>query len=46
MTDLQTFRLPASVERTDADLALAGRMVRAWQADGIFQIATDPAQNR
>jgi 2-oxoglutarate dioxygenase / 2-oxoglutarate/L-arginine monooxygenase/decarboxylase len=46
MTDLQTFQLPASVEGTDADHALAGRMIRAWQADGIFQIATDPAQNR
>jgi isopenicillin N synthase-like dioxygenase len=46
MTDLQTFHLPASVDGTDADRALAGRMIRAWQVDGIFQIATDPAQDR
>jgi isopenicillin N synthase-like dioxygenase len=46
MTDVQTFRLPESVDGTEADLALAGRMMRAWRVDGIFQVATDPAQDR
>jgi len=46
VTELQTFDLPESVDGTDADVALAGRMIRAWQADGIFQVATDPEQSR
>jgi isopenicillin N synthase-like dioxygenase len=46
VTGLRTFELPGSVDGTDADVALARRMMRAWQADGIFQVATDPDQNR
>ncbi len=46
MTELQTFELPEAVDGTEADVALAGRMMRAWRQDGIFQIATDPEQNR
>jgi 2-oxoglutarate dioxygenase / 2-oxoglutarate/L-arginine monooxygenase/decarboxylase len=46
MTELQTFRLPGAVEGTESDIDLARAMIRAWQADGIFQVATDPAQDR
>jgi isopenicillin N synthase-like dioxygenase len=46
MTKLQTFRLPASVEGTEFDVELAREMIRAWRADGIFQVATDPLQDR
>jgi len=46
MTDLQTFQLPESVDGNVADIYLAHRMIRAWQADGIFQVATNPDQNR
>jgi 2-oxoglutarate dioxygenase / 2-oxoglutarate/L-arginine monooxygenase/decarboxylase len=46
MTELQTFHLPESVDGTVADVYLAHRMIRAWQADGIFQVATNPDQNR
>ncbi len=42
MTQLQTFHLTG----TDADFELARDMINAWQADGIFQIATTPTQNR
>jgi isopenicillin N synthase-like dioxygenase len=44
MTELRTFRLPDSVDGTDSDVALGHEMVRAWQADGIFQISTDSIQ--
>jgi hypothetical protein len=37
MTQLQTFHLPAD---PNSDLQLASDMIKAWQADGIFQIAT------
>jgi isopenicillin N synthase-like dioxygenase len=46
VSELQTFHLPESVNRTDANLALARDMIRAWQADGIFQVSTNPAQDR
>ncbi len=46
MTSLQTFRLPDTVTGTEADLRLAQELIRAWQTDGIFQVATDPAQDR
>jgi len=46
MTTLQTFELPATVTGTQADRELARELIRAWQADGIFQIATNEAQSR
>src|SRR6266536_712582 len=46
MTTLQTFQLPDTVSGTDSDLGLGHDLVRAWQTDGIFQVATDPAQDR
>jgi isopenicillin N synthase-like dioxygenase len=43
VTELRTFELPLSVRRTEADARLADEMIRAWQTDGIFQVAmTDP----
>jgi 2-oxoglutarate dioxygenase / 2-oxoglutarate/L-arginine monooxygenase/decarboxylase len=42
MTDLQTFRLPSSVEGTEADRALGRTLIAAWQTDGIFQIHATP----
>jgi isopenicillin N synthase-like dioxygenase len=46
MTVLQTFRLPEAVTGTESDVCLGHDLVRAWQADGILQVATDPAQDR
>jgi len=46
MTTLQTFHLPDAVDGTDSDKKLAHDMLGAWQADGIFQVATDPFQGR
>jgi isopenicillin N synthase-like dioxygenase len=46
MTELRTFQLPDAVRGNSADVDLAHAMVQAWQADGIFQIATDPSQGR
>jgi isopenicillin N synthase-like dioxygenase len=46
MTDLRTFRLPASVSGNESDGALGRNMIDAWQAHGIFQIATEPDQDR
>jgi isopenicillin N synthase-like dioxygenase len=46
VTALQTFRLPGTVRGTESDLRLAHDLVRAWQTDGIFQVATDPGQDR
>ncbi len=40
---MRTFHLPPIV--TESDRSLAQEMVAAWQADGIFQIATDPVQD-
>jgi 2-oxoglutarate dioxygenase / 2-oxoglutarate/L-arginine monooxygenase/decarboxylase len=45
VTALQTFRLPDTVSGTESDIRLAHDLVRAWQTDGIFQVATDPAQD-
>jgi isopenicillin N synthase-like dioxygenase len=45
-TTLQTFRLPDMVSGTESDVRLGHDLVRAWQNDGIFQVATDPAQDR
>lgn len=46
MTTLQTFRLPDTVSGTESDIRLARELIRAWQTDGIFQVATDPSQDR
>lgn len=46
MTTLQTFRLPGMVSGTESDIRLGHDLVRAWQTDGIFQVATDPAEDR
>ncbi|WP_117210048.1 isopenicillin N synthase family dioxygenase [Allorhizocola rhizosphaerae] len=41
---MRTFHLPTTV--TGSHVSLAQEMMAAWQADGIFQIATDPVQDR
>jgi isopenicillin N synthase-like dioxygenase len=46
MSTLRTFTLPESVEATALDRGLGRAMVRAWQDDGIFQVATTPEQGR
>ncbi|HEU4426831.1 MAG TPA: 2OG-Fe(II) oxygenase family protein [Pilimelia sp.] len=46
MTDLQTFHLPDAVTGTANDASLGRDMIRAWQTDGIFQVAATPAQSR
>jgi 2-oxoglutarate dioxygenase / 2-oxoglutarate/L-arginine monooxygenase/decarboxylase len=46
VTTLQTFRLPDTVSGTESDLHLGHNLVDAWQTDGIFQVATDPAGDR
>ena len=46
VTALKTFRLPDTVSGTESDVRLAHDLVGAWQTDGIFQVATDPAQDR
>jgi isopenicillin N synthase-like dioxygenase len=45
MTVLQTFELPAQVTGTATDVTLGQELIRAWRADGIFQIATDDKQD-
>ncbi|MFI5865100.1 2-oxoglutarate and iron-dependent oxygenase domain-containing protein [Streptomyces sp. NPDC051546] len=44
MGELATFRVPARITGTTADIMLGGAMVRAWQRDGIFQVAADGRQ--
>jgi isopenicillin N synthase-like dioxygenase len=46
MSHLRTFHVPESITAAPSDIALAGQMIEAWQADGIFQIATNPAQEQ
>jgi 2-oxoglutarate dioxygenase / 2-oxoglutarate/L-arginine monooxygenase/decarboxylase len=46
VTNLQTFRLPDTVNGTESDTRLGHDLIRAWQTDGIFQVATDPVQDR
>jgi isopenicillin N synthase-like dioxygenase len=46
VSDLRTFHVPESVTGVPSDVVLAGQMIEAWQADGIFQIATTPAQDQ
>jgi isopenicillin N synthase-like dioxygenase len=45
MTDLQTFHLPSSVSGTDSDVQLGRALIRAWQTDGILQVATTAQQD-
>ncbi|MCM1966004.1 2-oxoglutarate and iron-dependent oxygenase domain-containing protein [Streptomyces sp. G1] len=45
MGELATFRVPARITGTTADIMLGGAMVRAWQRDGIFQVAADGRQD-
>ena len=45
-TDLRTFRLPPTVVGDASDIDLGRDMVRAWEVDGIFQIAAEPDQER
>ncbi|GII82200.1 1-aminocyclopropane-1-carboxylate deaminase [Sphaerisporangium siamense] len=45
MTQLRTFTVPASVTGQDSDARLAKDMIRAWQEDGVFQVATRPRQD-
>lgn len=44
MGELATFRVPRRIAGTRADGLLGGAMVRAWQRDGIFQVAADAGQ--
>jgi 2-oxoglutarate dioxygenase / 2-oxoglutarate/L-arginine monooxygenase/decarboxylase len=46
LSTLQTFCLPESISRTESNIALARDMIRAWRADGIFQVRTTPVQDR
>lgn len=46
MPDLQTFCLPEAITGDRADIDLADRMINAWRTDGIFQVATNEAQDR
>jgi 2-oxoglutarate dioxygenase / 2-oxoglutarate/L-arginine monooxygenase/decarboxylase len=46
MTTLRTFSVPFSVTGTQSDIELGRQLIEAWQADGIFQIATDAGQDR
>jgi isopenicillin N synthase-like dioxygenase len=46
ITTLQTFHLPDTVTATASDVRLGHDLLRAWQTDGIFQVATDPAEDR
>ncbi|MEV7189812.1 2-oxoglutarate and iron-dependent oxygenase domain-containing protein [Kitasatospora sp. NPDC093102] len=41
MSELQTFHVPENIAGSAEDIALGEEMVRAWQRDGIFQVATD-----
>lgn len=46
MAHLRTFRVPQSITGAPSDAALAEQMIKAWQADGIFQVATNADQDR
>ncbi|MFC0434101.1 2-oxoglutarate and iron-dependent oxygenase domain-containing protein [Kutzneria buriramensis] len=45
MTTLRTFQLPAEVSGSIWDIALGVEMIRTWQSDGIFQVATGTVAN-
>ena len=44
-SELRTFHLPPTVTGSESDVALADEMIRAWQADGIFQVTASPDQS-
>ena len=44
-TTLRTFRLPERVTGTDEHQRLGRELVRAWQSDGILQVATDVSED-
>jgi 2-oxoglutarate dioxygenase / 2-oxoglutarate/L-arginine monooxygenase/decarboxylase len=44
MSELRTFRLPDQIDGTSSCQTLARQLIDAWRADGIFQVALDPAQ--
>jgi 2-oxoglutarate dioxygenase / 2-oxoglutarate/L-arginine monooxygenase/decarboxylase len=44
MGALETFELPETVGDGEADIQLGKEMIRAWQRDGIFQVAATPEQ--
>jgi 2-oxoglutarate dioxygenase / 2-oxoglutarate/L-arginine monooxygenase/decarboxylase len=46
MSELRTFRLPDQIDGTSSDQTLARQLIDAWRADGIFQVALDPAQSQ
>jgi 2-oxoglutarate dioxygenase / 2-oxoglutarate/L-arginine monooxygenase/decarboxylase len=46
MGDVRTFGLPDCVEGTESDVRLADALIKAWLADGMFQIACDRWQAR
>jgi isopenicillin N synthase-like dioxygenase len=46
MTLLQTFELPEDVHADQGNLWLGQRLIQAWRKDGIFQIRTEPAQDK
>ena len=46
VSNLTTFRLPETVTGQCSDVVLGQQMIRAWQTDGIFQIALDADMNR
>lgn len=45
LANLRTFSLPDSVDGSVFDIILAEEMIRAWRADGIFQVSIDRAQD-
>jgi isopenicillin N synthase-like dioxygenase len=46
MTQLQTFRIPHTVEGDEDDVRLGHDLITAWQTDGILQVATEAAEDR
>lgn len=46
MTELRNFSVPEMVSGTPEDTVLGKQMIDAWRADGIFQVTTDPVQER
>lgn len=46
MTELKTFQIPDEVIGTEADIDLGSAMIKAWQTDGIFQVAATEKQQQ
>lgn len=44
MANLQTFCVPGEIDGSPSDIVLAKEMIHAWRRDGIYQVATTPAQ--